>query len=154
MLRMQRNIYRVNTGSLFVAASHQTGLDTRSKARRPIKVGIKGRGKLGTSWDSNPAGLCCSSAHLMQREPDEPSSFTNPNVGPGMYAGFWLKLGSKQALDTRISLHKSNIKITENWKLNVFKHHHECNQGEFKIISTYQTNDYMLLQIKGKKNYR
>ena len=29
---------------LFVAASHQTGLDTRSKARRPIKVGIKGRG--------------------------------------------------------------------------------------------------------------
>ena len=29
---------------LFVAASHQTRLDTRSKARRPIKVGIKGRG--------------------------------------------------------------------------------------------------------------
>ena len=29
---------------LFVAASHQTGLDTRSKARRPIKVGIKGGG--------------------------------------------------------------------------------------------------------------
>ena len=26
---------------LFVAASHQTRLDTRSKARRPIKVGIK-----------------------------------------------------------------------------------------------------------------
>ena len=30
--------------NLFVAASHQTRLDTRSKARRPIKVGIKGRG--------------------------------------------------------------------------------------------------------------
>ena len=28
---------------VFVAASHQTRLDTRSKARRPIKVGIKGR---------------------------------------------------------------------------------------------------------------
>ena len=29
---------------IFVAASNQTRLDTRSKARRPIKVGIKGRG--------------------------------------------------------------------------------------------------------------
>ena len=29
---------------IFVAASHQTRLDTRSKARRPIKVGINGRG--------------------------------------------------------------------------------------------------------------
>ena len=48
---------------IFVAASHQTGLDTRSKARRPNKVGIKGRGKSGTSWDSNPAGLCYSSTH-------------------------------------------------------------------------------------------
>ena len=28
---------------LFVAASHQTGLDTRSKAQRPIKVGMKGK---------------------------------------------------------------------------------------------------------------
>ena len=34
---------------LFVAASHQTGLDTRSKAWRPIKMGIKGRGRSGTS---------------------------------------------------------------------------------------------------------
>ena len=31
---------------IFVAASHQTGLNTRSKARRPIKVGIKGEGKV------------------------------------------------------------------------------------------------------------
>ena len=30
-------------GPIFVAVSHQTGLDTRSKARRPIKVGIKGK---------------------------------------------------------------------------------------------------------------
>ena len=51
---------------LFVAASHQTRLDTWSKARRPIKVGIKGRGRSGTSKDSNPGGLCCSSAHLVQ----------------------------------------------------------------------------------------
>ena len=71
---------------VFVAASHQTRLDTRSKARRPIKVGIKGRGRSGTSRDSNPACLCCSSAHLVRCEPDEASSFTNRNVGPGTYA--------------------------------------------------------------------
>ena len=71
---------------IFVAASHQTRLDTRSKARRPIKVGIKGRGRSGTSRDSNPACQCCSSAHFVQCEPDEASSFTNPNVGPGTYA--------------------------------------------------------------------
>ena len=77
---------------VFVAASHQTRLDTRSKARRPIKVGIKGRGRSGTSRDSNPACLCCSSAHLVQCEPDEASSFTNPNVSPGTYASLRLKL--------------------------------------------------------------
>ena len=48
---------------IFIAASHQTELDTRSKARRPIKVGIKGRGGSGTSRDLNPAGLCYSSTH-------------------------------------------------------------------------------------------
>ena len=77
---------------VFVAASHQTRLDTRSKARRPIKVGIKGEGRSGTSRDSNLAGQCCSSAHLVQYEPDEASSFTNPNVGPGTYASLRLKL--------------------------------------------------------------
>ena len=77
---------------VFVAASDQTRLDTRSKDRRPIKVGIKGRGRSGTSRDSNPACLCCSSAHLVQCEPDEASSFTNPNVGPGTYASLRLKL--------------------------------------------------------------
>ena len=35
---------RQKARQVFVAASHQTRLDTRSKARRPIKVGIKGRG--------------------------------------------------------------------------------------------------------------
>ena len=77
---------------VFVAASHQTRLDTRSKARRPIKVGIKGRGRSGRSRDSNPACLCCSLAHLVQCEPDEASGFTNPNVGPGTYASLRLKL--------------------------------------------------------------
>ena len=77
---------------VFVAASHQTRLDTRSKARRPIKVGIKGRGRSGRSRDSNPACQCCSSAHLVQCEPDEASGFTNPNVGPGTYASKRLKL--------------------------------------------------------------
>ena len=77
---------------IFVAASHQTRLDTRSKARRPIKVGIKGKGRSGRSRDSNPACLCCSSAHLVQCEPDEASSFTNRNVGPGTYASLRLKL--------------------------------------------------------------
>ena len=79
-------------GAVFVAASHQTRLDTRSKARRPIKVGIKGRGRSGTSRDSNPACQCCSSDHLVQCEPDEASSFTNPNVSPGTYASLRLKL--------------------------------------------------------------
>ena len=71
---------------LFANISHQTRLDTRSKARRPIKVGIKGRGRSGTSWGSNPAGLCCSLTHLVQCGSNEASSSTNPNVGPGMYA--------------------------------------------------------------------
>ena len=55
-------------------------------------MGIKGRGRSGTSRDSNPACLCCSSAHLVQCEPDEASGFTNPNVGPGTYASLRLKL--------------------------------------------------------------
>ena len=79
---------------LFVAASHQTRLDTWSKARRPIKVGVKGRERSGTNRDPNPAGLCYSSVHLVQCEP-EASNFTNPNVGPGTYAGLWLELDSK-----------------------------------------------------------
>ena len=62
------------------------------KSRRPIKVGIKGRGRSGRSRDSNPACQCRSSAHLVQCEPDEASGFTNPNVGPGTYASLRLKL--------------------------------------------------------------
>ena len=59
---------------IFIAASHQTRLDTRSKARRPIKVGIKGRGRSGRSRDSNPACQCCSSAHLVQCDRMQDSS--------------------------------------------------------------------------------
>ena len=58
-------------------------------------MGIKVKGRSGTSRDSNPAGLRCSSAHLVQCGPDEASSFTNLNVGPGTYAGLWLELDSK-----------------------------------------------------------
>ena len=47
------------------------------------------------SRDLNLAGLCCTSAHLVQCEPDKASSFTNPNLGPGMYAGLWLELDTK-----------------------------------------------------------
>ena len=59
--------------------------------------------------------------------------------------------GSTQALNTRISLHRSNIKITVNRKLNVSKHLCEYSQGEFKIKPIYKIKDYTLLQINEKK---
>ena len=62
------------------------------KSPKAYQSGDKGEGRSGTSRDLNPAGLCCSSAHLVQCEPDEASSFTNPNMGPGMYASLRLKL--------------------------------------------------------------
>ena len=48
---------------VFTAASHQTGLDTRSMTREPIIVGILERGRLGTSQGSYHAGLCYSLTH-------------------------------------------------------------------------------------------
>ena len=57
-------------------------------------------------------------------------------------------IGSKQALNTRASLHKSNIKLEENRKLNVSKHWYQCSRGNFYIMPIYQSNDYTLLQIK------
>ena len=60
-------------------------------------------------------------------------------------------IASTQALISRISLHKSNIKITENRKLNVSKYLYECSQDVVKIMPKYQTNNYMLLQIKEKE---
>ena len=62
-----------------------------------------------------------------------------------------IHIRSTQAMNTRISLHRNNIKITENRKLNVSKHLYECSQDEFKIMPVYQTNDYTQLQIKEKK---
>ena len=49
-------IFGEGEAMIFVTASHQTGLETRSKARRSIKLGIKGRGRSETSRDSIPAG--------------------------------------------------------------------------------------------------
>ena len=46
---------------LFVTASHQLKLDTRSMTRRSIIVEVEGRGGAGSSRDSNPAGLYWSS---------------------------------------------------------------------------------------------
>ena len=57
-------------------------------------------------------------------------------------------IGSTRALNTRISLYKSNFKIEENRKLNVSKHLYQCSRGKFNIMPIYQNNDYTLLQIK------
>ena len=57
-------------------------------------------------------------------------------------------IGSTQALNIRTSLHKSNIKIEENRKLDVSKHLYQCSRGKFKIMPIYQNNDYTLLPIK------
>ena len=59
-------------------------------------------------------------------------------------------IGSTQALNTMTSLHRSNIKIKENRKLNISKHMYQCSWGKIKIMPIYQTNDYTLLQIKEK----
>ena len=61
-----------------------------------------------------------------------------------------LYIESTQALNTRISPPKSNIKIQENRELNVTKHLYECSQDKFKVMPIYQINDYTLLQIKEK----
>ena len=50
-------------------------------------------------------------------------------------------IGSTQALNTRTSLHKSNIKIEENRKLNVSKQLYQCSRGKFNIMAIYQNND-------------
>ena len=61
-----------------------------------------------------------------------------------------INIGSTQALNTRISLHESNIKITRNRKLNVSKHLYKCSQGKFKVKPIFQTKDYTIHQIKEK----
>ena len=52
--------------------------------------------------------------------------------------------------NTVVSLHKSNIKLTENRKSYVIKRLYECNKGNFKIMPIYQTDDYSLFQIEEK----
>ena len=60
-------------------------------------MGIKGMGRSGTSRGSNPADLCCSLAHLVQCEPDEPGGFTGSTMGPGTYASLRLKLDARSS---------------------------------------------------------
>ena len=60
-------------------------------------------------------------------------------------------IGSTQALNNRVFLYKSNIKLPENRKLQVSKPLYECSNGHFKIMPVYQTDDCSLLQIKEKK---
>ena len=59
-------------------------------------------------------------------------------------------IGSTQALNTRTSLQRSNIKIEENRKLNVSKHLYQCSLSKFKIMPICQMKDYMVLLIKEK----
>ena len=59
-------------------------------------------------------------------------------------------IGSTQALNTWISLHKSNIKLPENRKLYVLKHLYKCISGLFRRMPIYHTVNYTLLKIKGK----
>ena len=46
-------------------------------------------------------------------------------------------IGSTQALNTRTSLYKRNIKIEENRKLNVSKHLYQCSREKFNIMPIY-----------------
>ena len=59
-------------------------------------------------------------------------------------------IGSKQALNTRISLDKCSIELPENRKLNVSKDLYEWSKGSFKTMPIHQTTYYTLLQIKEK----
>ena len=112
-------------------------------------MGIKGRGRSGTSRDSNPACQCCSSAHLVQCEPDEASSFTNPNVGPGTYASLRLKLdawssavqrGQKYSSPTRRLPSRSWGPIRPrvcSWFRAPIRH--ECQTGPIFVAASHQT---------------
>ena len=56
--------------------------------------------------------------------------------------------GCTHALNNRISLLKSNIRLPENKEFYPSKHFYKCNKENFKIMSIYKTDDYLLLQIK------
>ena len=55
-----------------------------------------------------------------------------------------------QTLNNRVSLHRSNIKLTKNTKL--FQHLYECRNEMLEIMSIYQTDDNTLLQVTEKLN--
>ena len=55
----------------------------------------------------------------------------------------------EQALNTVISLHKNNVKILENRKLNSSENVYECEKVRTMLV--YQTNDCELLPIKERK---
>ena len=57
---------------IFVSASHQTGLDTRTMTWRSIILDVYGTEWSDTCRYSSPASLCWSLTHLMQCGPDEP----------------------------------------------------------------------------------
>ena len=71
------------------------GLTQGQKPKGRLKWGIKGRGRSGTSRGSNPADLCCPSAHLVQCEPDEPGGFTGPRMCLGTYASLRLTVDAR-----------------------------------------------------------
>ena len=88
-LRVELGVMAMN---VFVAASHQTGLDTRSKAQRQIKVGSKGRGRSGTrsrsghlcqniAW-TRPRGLVLYKGCIGDKKAARP-----PEVGPTEVGG-------------------------------------------------------------------
>ena len=133
-------------------------------------MGIKGRGRSGRSRDSNPACQCCSSAHLVQCEPDEASSFTNPNMGPGTYASLRLKLdawssavqrGQKCSSPTRRLPSRSWGPIRPrvcSWFRAPIRH--ECqtaqlkSRGECSTCQTSSTIKHVLLECKVFNNTR
>ena len=55
-----------------------------------------------------------------------------------------------QALNYRVSLHNSKIKLPEITENYVPIHLYKCSNGIFKIMPIYQTDDYSTLQIKEK----
>ena len=57
MLHSPLGLKSLSNKLIFVTASHQTELDTRSMTRRSIIVGVKGRRRLGMSRGPSSAGL-------------------------------------------------------------------------------------------------
>lgn len=56
-------------------------------------------------------------------------------------------IGCTQALNYRVALHKSNIKIADNRYLNVSKHIATCGNAKFKVMPILQTTNYTSLYI-------